>query len=207
MEIWRIMFQQKVGNRQMLSDHFSTLNLASTSPARLELLRRQGLCVNAYPQDCIEKTEEVLPGKVVQSLARIKLDSFLSSKDFNPDTASLASDTLLYFEGSFIGKAHSEKQAYEQISLLKGKTHRVYSGYAFYYKGKIYEGHDFAEVTFSDLSDEQVRSYIATQAWRGAAGSYHIFTDEVYFVESVHGDVSTVIGLPLLKLEMLLQSL
>lgn len=191
----------------MLKDFFSEIVLASQSPARLELLRNEGLIVYSLPQNCEEKTMETAPGKVVESLSGLKLDSYLKSKDFRKDIPALACDTLLWFEGELIGKAHSKEEAWNQISKLSGRIHQVYSGYSLYYRGQVYHGYDSADVTFSVLSDEKLKTYIDSEEWKGAAGSYHIYGKAVDFIEDISGDPSTVIGLPLYRINELLESL
>jgi len=188
-----------------LRDFFSEVNLASQSPARLALLEKEGLIVHTFPQDCLEFTNETHPGKVVEALSFIKLDSFMKSKDFDPAVPAIACDTLLWFENKLIGKAHSDEEARVQISELSGKTHQVYSGYAFCYKGKIYQGYDSADVTFAPICDDKLRAYIDSQEWKGAAGSYHIYGKAVDFIEDISGDPATVIGLPLFKINSLLE--
>ena len=185
----------------MLKDYISEIFLASQSPARSELLRKEGLVVHACPQDCLELTDKTQPGDVVEALSLIKLKSFMNSKDYSDGCTAIACDTLLWFENSLIGKAHNCIEAREQISHLAGKTHQVYSGYALYYKGQIYHGYDYADVTFKPISKEQLDEYVLSNEWKGAAGSYHLFGKAVDFVKSVSGDVNTVIGLPLKKIE------
>ena len=185
----------------MLKDYINEIYLASQSPARLELLRKQGLEVHACPQFCEEFTSETEPGKVVESLSLQKLDSFIKSPDFKENCTALACDTLLYFNGKLIGKAHSSKEAQKQIEELAGNTHQVYSGYSLYYKKKIYHGFDYADVKFSPISEKDIIAYIDSNEWKGAAGSYHLFGKAVDFIEKVDGDVNTVIGLPLRTIE------
>lgn len=189
----------------MLKDFIDEIYLASQSPARLDLLRKQGLIVHACPQFCEEYTNETEPGKVVESLSMQKMESFLKSKDFNEKCTALACDTLLYFEGKLIGKAHSKEEAEEQIKQLAGKTHQVYSGYCLYYGKKLYHGYDCADVKFSEISTESREAYIQSNEWQGAAGSYHLFGKAVNFIESVKGDVNTVIGLPLSTVEKIVE--
>lgn len=190
-----------------IKDYVCEIYLASQSPARLGLLREQGLEVHACPQFCEEKTTETHPGKVVESLSMQKLESFMKNSNFKADCTAIACDTLLYFKGKLIGKAHSAEEAEKQISQLAGNTHQVYSGYSLYYKGSVYHGYDCADVTFTPISDEDIEKYIESNEWKGAAGSYHIFGKAVDFIEKVEGDINTVIGLPLKTVEKLIEDL
>ncbi len=189
-----------------LKDFFQEVNLASQSPARLALLQKEGLTVNVFPQDCLEETLETHPGKVVESLSILKLNAFLKSDDFKENIPAIACDTLLWFENKLIGKAHSKEEAWNQISELSGKTHQVYSGYALYFKGKIFHGYDSADVTFTPISQEKLQAYVNSEEWKGAAGSYHIYGKAVDFIEDISGDPATVIGLPLFRINAVLEN-
>jgi len=181
----------------LLSKFISKINLASQSPARLEILKNQGLDVKVFPTDCNESHNLEKPDEVVTLLAKRKLDAYMKSDHFDPDTPAIACDTLLWFNNMLIGKAHSPEAAYEQIRMLSGKTHQVYSGYALYLNGKIFNGSDCAEVTFKKISPKALELYIASGEWKGAAGSYHIDGLASKFIALVQGDPHTVSGLPL----------
>lgn len=161
--------------------------------------------MHVCPQNCMEYTEKTEPGEVVEALSMLKLESFLKSPKFKDDCTAVACDTLLWFDNKLIGKAQCEQEAKEQICMLLGQKHQVYSGYALYYKKNVYHGFDVADVQFGTLSSEKINEYIASKEWQGAAGSYHLFGRAVDFVKSVSGDVSTVIGLPLKIIEELIE--
>jgi septum formation protein len=64
----------------------------------------------------------------------------------------------------------------------------------------IQAGADVAYVTFRKLTEADIRRYLDTDEWKGAAGSYRIQGLGAFLVRSVKGDEDTVIGLPLLAL-------
>lgn len=182
-----------------LNSIIKKINLASQSPARLELLKQQGLEVGAFPQDLEEHTDKTHPGEVVEDLALQKLNSFMKSPVFDKEVPSLACDTLISFQGKLIGKAHSDAEAKTQIKSFAGNTHEVFSGYALFYEGKLYHGYDCTKVTFREIGPDELESYIRSREWKGAAGSYHIQGIAKDFISSITGDINTVIGLPLFK--------
>lgn len=190
-----------------LNKYISEINLASQSPARFNLLKNQGLTVRAYPTMCNEDHSETEPEKVVELLASRKLKAYMDSENFNPEVPAIACDTLLWFENSLIGKAHSDDEAYEQIRRLSSKTHQVFSGYALYFGGKVFTGWDCADVTFKGISPKALELYIASHEWKGAAGSYHVDGLASHFIERVDGDISTVMGLPLSKVSDIIKLL
>lgn len=184
-----------------------TIVLASKSPARLRLLEENGYKVIVCPTGCDETTDKTLPGPVVQDLASSKMAAYRSGPDFRKDLPALACDTLLWFKNSLIGKASSEEDARAQLTMLSGKTHSVYSGYSLLIDGKLYEGFDFTDVTFSNISNKMLDDYIASMEWKGAAGSYRIGGKADMFISGVKGSTSTVVGLPLEKISDIIKAL
>ena len=57
------------------------------------------------------------------------------------------------------------------------------------------------------LSEEDVAWYVATEEWRGVAGGYRLQGAGNALIETVVGDPSTVVGLPLGRLYATLTSL
>ncbi len=134
------------------------------------------------------------------------LKSYMESKEFNPSLPAIACDTLLWFKGMLIGKAHSSEEAEKQIQMLAGQSHWVYSGYSLFFNGKVTSGWDRAKVTFREISPAELKTYIESQQWRGAAGSYHCDGLAKMFIESIEGDFNTVVGLPLLKVSDIIKT-
>ncbi len=171
--------------------------LASGSPNRLELLRSGGIEVIVKPQDIAEDEPSGEPGLAVLSIASKKLEHYIKSDDFDPNLPALCLDTLVYFEGRFLGKPNSAEQALSEIKSFSGKEQEVYSGYAIYHPFKgIVRGYDRSTVTFYTLSDQQALSYIATGEWKGAAGGYRIQKTGHALIDHITGSWTNVIGLP-----------
>lgn len=171
--------------------------LASGSPNRLELLRSAGIEVIVCPQDIAEDEPCGEPGPMVQSIASKKLEHYIKSDDFEPNLPALCLDTLVYFEGRFLGKPASSAQALEEIKSFSGKEQEVFSGYAIYHPLKgIIRGFDRSTVTFYKLSDKQASDYVATGQWKGAAGGYRIQKTGYTLIDYICGSWTNVIGLP-----------
>lgn len=173
------------------------LVLASGSPNRLELLQSGGIEVFVKPQDIAEDKPCGEPGPMVMSIAAKKLEHYIKSDDFDPNLPALCLDTLVYFEGRFLGKPESATQALAEIKSFSGKEQEVYSGYAIYHPLEgIIRGFDRSCVTFHQLSDAQASEYIATGEWRGAAGGYRIQKTGYTLIDFITGSWTNVIGLP-----------
>lgn len=171
--------------------------LASGSPNRLELLRSAGIQVTVRPQDIDEDEPSGEPGPAVLSIARKKLEHYTKSNDFEPNSIALCMDTLVYFEGRFLGKPKDKNEAFSEISAFSGRKQEVYSGYCIYhpYKG-ILEGFDVSYVVFKDLSADDAKAYIDTGEWRGAAGGYRIQKTGYKLIDYIEGSWTNVIGMP-----------
>ena len=109
----------------------------------------------------------------------------------------LCCDTLIYHENKLIGKAHSSEEAFYMLKELSNRSHFVYTGFSLFFKGKEYSGFDMAKVTFKKLKENSILDYLKTKEWEGAAGSYRIQGSAKAFIDTIEGDITTVIGLPL----------
>ena len=188
-------------------DGIKTIVLASASPARKRLLEEQGLNVLVRPTGCNEDCALTDPARVVTELAARKLKAWMQSPDFDPSLPALACDTLISLDGKLIGKAHSTEEARDQIRAFSSKTHTVFSGYALYIDGRVYNGYDSTDVTFRRIEDAELDEYIAGGSWKGAAGSYHIHGSADTFIDRTRGSIATVIGLPLEKISDIIRIL
>jgi septum formation protein len=179
------------------------LILASGSVARKALLESLGVTVKVCKTGCDETHDETDPARVTEMLAKRKLASF---QDTHPlyEIPVLCCDTMISFQGSLIGKPKNRQEAFSQLSLFDGNMHEVHSGWALWYQEKVFSGTDLAEVSFKNLGPDRIASYLETEEWKGAAGSYRLQGAGRNLVEKIVGDEATVIGLPLLQISEIL---
>ena len=141
-----------------------------------------------------------------------KLEAYQAS---NPSQTLpiLAADTLILSSGMVVGKAHTRTEAFRQLRDFSGKTHEVHSGFALsliherFQSPLIFCGSDRALVAFNDLSDTMIDTYLDTEEWIGAAGSYRIQGLGKQLVSRIDGDFSTVVGLPINRISAILEKL
>ena len=69
----------------------------------------------------------------------------------------------------------------------------------------IVEFSDTSEVTFKDLSEDDIESYLATGEYTDKAGAYAIQGEGRKLVEKFTGSYLNIVGLPLEKLQRVLQ--
>lgn len=181
--------------------------LASASLRRQELLRK---VVSEYEIMVSSFDESLVPfdgdeETYVKTLARKKAESILSSVD---EAYVLGSDTIVSIDGRIFGKPESRDDAFAMMRTLSGRSHKVYSGIALLSNG----GHavDTAlavqtEVTFMELSDTEIDTYLDTMDWVDKAGGYGIQGHSGKYIEGIRGDYYNVMGLPLNALYKLLK--
>ena len=178
----------------------SPLNLASSSPNRLELLEKDcGIKVSAWPQNAEEtKDGHTQPSSIVSHIALIKLVSFMNSRDFAPLTLSLALDTMVSFRDEILGKPEDRNDARRMLREFSGQMQEVVTGWALFTPARgILSGCSTSRVFFSQLSEAQIESYLDSGEWTGAAGGYRIQKTGYTLIERIEGSWSNVIGLPL----------
>ncbi|EEM03825.1 Septum formation protein Maf [Bacillus pseudomycoides] len=174
------------------------LILASGSPRRKELLELAGVPFEIVVSE-IEETIGAYssPADIVMSLALQKASAVVENHE---DSVVLGADTIVTYESRILGKPKDEAEAKEILQLLSGKTHEVYTGVALISKEKTVTFYERTEVTFWELTEEEVDAYIGTKEPLDKAGSYGIQGKGSIFVQHIQGDYYSVVGLPIARL-------
>ena len=74
-----------------------------------------------------------------------------------------------------LGKPHDESEAIAMLQQLRNKTHQVYTAVTFALKGKELETVvDKTDVTFGDLSDDEITHYVQKYRPLDKAGAYGV---------------------------------
>jgi len=171
--------------------------LASGSPRRIEILRDLKLRFDTVPSTVDEK---IIAGEDAETAARrLALLKGNEVAGKRPDALVIAADTIVSLDGELIGKPADENDARRILNRLNGKTHEVITGLAFILKNENFEKTVISktEVTFEDLSPEQIDEYLATGEYAGKAGAYAIQGEGADLISGVDGSFSNVIGLPI----------
>ena len=180
--------------------------LASASPRRRELLGITGYDFEVIPSGCSEDTSSSEPEEYVSVLSKRKCLDVAGR--VNCDVIVVGADTVVVLDGHIIGKPAGPDDAFSMLRHLSGRTHSVYTGICVFEpsSGRIETSCERTEVRFFELSDEEIRAYIATGEPMDKAGAYGIQYKGSYLVESINGDYFNVVGLPLAKLWRILDS-
>jgi septum formation protein len=136
--------------------------------------------------------------EAVQSIAAGKaLDA---ARRAGPDSLILGADTVVVLEGRVLGKPRDEEDAFRMLRALSGRKHTVYTGMALRRGEESMTDYAAAEVWFRELTDREIRAYIATGSPMDKAGSYGAQDMAALFVERIDGEFYTVVGLPICRL-------
>ena len=171
-----------------------TIILASASPRRRELLTLVGIPHQVDPADVDETVHRgERPEVYVERLAREKA-AVVATR--HAGAVVIAADTTVVHDGEILGKPESAADAQAMLARLSGHTHEVYTGMAVIVGDRVASAVERVEVTFRDLSDGDIRAYVATGEPMDKAGGYHVDGRGALFITSVSGSPSNVAGLP-----------
>lgn len=190
------------------------LILASTSPARLAVLRAAGIEPIVRPSSVDEDavlagSGELSPAETVLTLARAKALAVADGDDC-PDGIVLGGDSMFELDGKIYGKPHTPEVARQRWQMQRGRSGTLWSGHWLVDRRAGHDGDagvgavKSAEVTFvDDLRHDEIDAYIASGEPLHVAGAFTIDSLGGAFIERIAGDPSTVIGISLPTLRQL----
>jgi septum formation protein len=171
--------------------------LGSSSPRRLELLKQ----INFYPNEIFkpeineDPQKKELPILYVKRMAREKM--YVVKKKF-PNDLILTADTIVYVGRRIIDKTNEKSKAIKLLELLSGRRHRVSTAFNLYCKDKIDSLRVVTSVVkMKRLTDNEIKSYIESNEWKGKAGAYGIQGSAEKFIQFISGSYTNIVGLPL----------
>ena len=183
----------------------TSLYLASGSPRRHELLTLLGVPFEVILTDTEEQRQE---GESAEAyVRRLAQDKAKAGVALAPQAwPVLGADTIVVLNGRVLEKPQSETHAAEMLAALSGKQHQVMTAVA------IADRHDVlcqlvvTDVTFRNLSQQDICDYIATGEPMDKAGAYGIQGKGGCFVRTITGSYHAVMGLPLVETHELLSN-
>ena len=190
--------------------------LASQSPRRRQLLEAAGFSLTIVPADIDETRQEgETPTHLVERLARQKAEATRGSLAGRAtEDVLLAADTIVWTEdGDVLGKPTDEKAARAMLRELSGRAHHVSTGVCLMqldHAATAVATRSFVETTrvsFFDLTDEEIRAYVASGEPMDKAGAYGIQGRGRLLVSGIEGDWANVVGLPVARVVRELEGL
>jgi septum formation protein len=170
------------------------LVLASASPRRRELLRNAGI---SFVVQAADIDETVLAGEAPRECAeRLAREKALAVWRTRPEDVVLGADTIVVVDELILGKPIDADDAIRMLRLLSGRGHRVITGVAVASENALITASETTFVTMCEISDEEIREYVATREPMDKAGAYAIQGRAARWIPRIEGDYSNVVGLP-----------
>lgn len=174
--------------------------LGSQSPRRRELMAGLNLPFTAITIDADESYPAFLQaGDIPYYISRAKARAY--ENQLLPDQLLITADTIVWLDGRMLGKPHDDAEAISMLRALSGKTHQVYTAVTFAQKGKELDTIvDRTDVTFAELSDEEINFYVRQYRPFDKAGAYGVQEWIGYVAcSAMNGSYFNVMGLPVHK--------
>ena len=175
--------------------------LASNSPRRKELLAGLDL---QFEVRVLQDIDESYP----HDLPTLKIAEFISKKKANAyvetmadDELVITADTVVILGDEVMGKPHDEADAKRMLGELSGRTHQVATGVTLSTKERQMSFSVVTDVTFKQLSADEIDYYVRTYHPMDKAGAYGIQEWIGYIgVTALKGSYFNVMGLPVQRI-------
>ncbi len=189
--------------------------LASRSARRRDLLKQMGvnfemLLLREGPGRGADFDESQLPSETprdyVVRVARLKADAGwvrLEQRRLMRHPV-LAADTTVALGNTILAKPTDREDAVAMLKQLSGSMHHVYTAVAVKFYDSVKETLSVTEVRFRELTDDEIRRYVAGGEPLDKAGAYGIQGKASMFIESINGSYTGVVGLPMFETAQLL---
>lgn len=175
--------------------------LASNSPRRKELLAGLDLQFDVRVlQDIDESYPNDLPTlKIAEFISKKKADAYIQT--MADDELVITADTVVILGDEVMGKPHDEADAKRMLGELSGQTHQVATGVTLSTKERQMSFSVVTDVTFKQLSSDEIDYYIRTYQPMDKAGAYGIQEWIGYIgVTALKGSYFNVMGLPVQRI-------
>lgn len=173
--------------------------LGSQSPRRRALLAGLDIPFTAVSIDADESfPADLQAGDIPYYISRAKARAY--EPLLQPDQLLITADTIVWLNGHMLGKPHDEAEAITMLRTLSGKTHQVYTAVTFAQKSissSLSTVVDRTDVTFADLTDEEIAHYVTKYRPLDKAGAYGV-QEWIGYVActAMNGSYFNVMGFP-----------
>lgn len=183
----------------MLTDYH--IVLASNSPRRKELLAGLDIDFEVRLKKGIdEKYPQSLPVmEVAEYISGVKADAYLPT--LRENELLITADTVVIVDNEIFGKPVDKEDANRMLKTLSGRTHSVVTGVCMLTKQRRNSFSVRSDVTFAQLTDEEINYYVNTYQPFDKAGAYGIQEwIGLVGVTCIKGSYFNVMGLPVQRI-------
>ena len=174
--------------------------LASKSPRRREILEMLGIDFEVITSDADESSNITDPRQLVEELSLRKglavRDALIAAGRDLSDAVIISSDTVVAIDGEILGKPHDEEDARRMLRLYSCRSHEVVSGICLIGEDRQGVSHEVTTVTFDEMDEKAVCSYVRVAQPYDKAGAYAIQGLASAYITGIEGDYFNVVGLP-----------
>lgn len=207
---------EQAGYRFIIEVSDADENIQAEFPGTLveELSHRKAGAVAAHylrpAQNC--QPAGALAGGTAQTVASENVPSAAGETASDDAVTLIGADTVVVLDGKVLGKPDGEEGAVRMLRALSGRSHQVYTGVSLLL---IRDGaltaeekfHVCTDVTMREMTEEEIRRYVATGEPMDKAGAYGIQGKAAVFISGISGDYYNVVGLPICELTTRLRRL
>lgn len=207
---------EQAGYRFIIEVSDADENIQAEFPGTLveELSHRKAGAVAAHylrpAQNC--QPAGAPAGGTAQTVASENVPSAAGETASNDVVTLIGADTVVVLDGKVLGKPDGEEGAVRMLRALSGRSHQVYTGVSLLL---IRDGvltaeekfHVCTDVTMREMTEEEIRRYVATGEPMDKAGAYGIQGKAAVFISGICGDYYNVVGLPICELTTRLRRL
>lgn len=170
--------------------------LASGSPRRQQFFKDFDINFEIR----LKEVEEIYPdhlkaAAITNYLAELKAQAF--EGELATNEILITSDTLVWHNDKALGKPKDYDDAFQILKSLSNATHEVITSVCFKTITKTETIFEVTKVTFTELSDEQIRYYLDHYQPFDKAGAYGIQEwIGLIGISKIEGSYTNVVGLP-----------
>lgn len=175
--------------------------LASKSPRRRELLQQLRIPFNVITIGSIDESfPDTIPLiEVPQYVSSAKADAY--QNNITDNELVITADTMVICDNMILGKPKDAEDAVRMLRILAGKTHQVATGVTITTKDRRTSFTTVSDVTFAELTDEEITYYVENFIPLDKAGAYGIQEwIGAVAVSAIKGSFYNVMGLPVHRL-------
>lgn len=180
--------------------------LASNSPRRKELLAGLDVDFCVRVLDGIDESypAELPTRQIAEYISQKKAAAYRN--EMADDELVITADTVVILGDEVMGKPHDAADAHRMLRALSGQTHQVITGVTLTTKERQESFSVETDVTFRELTDEEIDYYIDHYRPFDKAGAYGVQEWIGYVgVTALRGSYFNVMGLPVQRIYEALQ--
>tara|TARA_B100000941_G_scaffold236322_1_gene179247 strand:- start:1226 stop:1810 length:585 start_codon:yes stop_codon:yes gene_type:complete len=188
--------------------------LASKSEIRKKILEDNNIDCEMIPSNLDEEPIKIhlmndgaSPELISKNLAELKANKVSLSQR---DKLVLGADSVINLDENIISKPKDRKEAFEILVKLNGKKHELISSVCISRNGNmIWNYSDKAILEMKNFKNEYLKNYLSkiTDKSLYSYNVYQIEGEGKKLFNSIEGDLTTVMGLPIVKIKNYLENL